>query len=33
MISGRGQRGDAVFSTTPGVQQTRNDMPVKSACS
>jgi hypothetical protein len=32
MISGRGQGGDAVFSTTPGVQQTLNDVSIKSAC-
>ncbi|WP_162891325.1 DUF4012 domain-containing protein [Aeromicrobium sp. A1-2] len=32
MISGRGQRGDAVFSTTPGVQQTLNNVRVQSAC-
>jgi hypothetical protein len=33
MISGRGQSGDAVFSTTPGVQPTLNDVRVTSACS
>lgn len=32
MISGRGQGGDAVFSTTPGVQQTLNDVTIKSGC-
>lgn len=32
MISGRGQSNDAVFSTTPGVQSTRNDFRVPSAC-
>ncbi len=33
MISGRGQDGDPVFSTTPGVEPTLNDVEVKSACS
>ena len=33
MISGRGQGGDGVFSTTPGVQPTLNDVRVNSACS
>jgi hypothetical protein len=33
MISGRGQTADAIFSTTPGVQNTLNDVSVKSACS
>jgi hypothetical protein len=32
MISGRGQTGDAIFSTTPGVQNTLNDVRVDSAC-
>lgn len=32
MISGRGQTGDGVFSTTPGVHPTRNDVPIASAC-
>ncbi len=33
MISGRGQGGDAVFTTTPGVQPTLNDVGSTSACS
>jgi hypothetical protein len=33
MISGKGQDKDAVFSTTPGVQSTLNDVRVPSACS
>ena len=33
MISGRGQTDDLVFSTTPGVQNTLNDVSVDSACS
>ena len=33
MISGPGQGGDPVFSTTPGVESTPNDVVVKSACS
>ncbi len=32
MISGRGQTADGVLSTTPGVQTTRNDVPIPSAC-
>lgn len=32
MITGKGQDGDAVFSTTPGVRSTQNDVEVKSAC-
>lgn len=33
MISGRGQTDDPMFSTTPGVQHTLNDIRVESACS
>jgi len=33
MISGKGQDKDPVFSTTPGVQSTLNDVRVQSACS
>ncbi|KAA1395185.1 DUF4012 domain-containing protein [Aeromicrobium ginsengisoli] len=33
MISGRNEPNDPVFSTTPGVQRTPNDVVVKSACS
>lgn len=33
MISGPGQPDDPVFSTTPGVQPTPNDVAVRSACS
>jgi hypothetical protein len=33
MISGQGQDRPAILSTTPGVQLTRNDVPVPSACS
>ncbi|MBC7631298.1 DUF4012 domain-containing protein, partial [Aeromicrobium sp.] len=33
MISGRDQRDDGVFSTTPGVRPTLNDVPIPSACS
>lgn len=33
MIAARGQRGDAVFSTTPGIESSPNDVVVKSACS
>ncbi|MCW2771002.1 MAG: hypothetical protein JWR27_2435 [Aeromicrobium sp.] len=33
MISGKGQDRPAVLSTTPGVQLTRNDVAVASACS
>lgn len=33
MISGPGQDGDPVFSTTPGIQSTPNDVSIKSACS
>ncbi len=33
MISGPGEDGDPVFSTTPGVDPTPNDIEVKSACS
>lgn len=32
MITGKGQGGDAVLSTTPGVLPTRNDLLVPSAC-
>ncbi|MCW2556883.1 MAG: hypothetical protein JWP55_847 [Mycobacterium sp.] len=32
MISGKGQDKDAIFSTTPGVQPTLNDVSVPSAC-
>lgn len=32
MISGKGQDKDVVFSTTPGVQSTPNDVVVPSAC-
>lgn len=32
MVTGRGQNGDAVLSTTPGVQPGRNDVRVRSAC-
>ncbi len=33
MISGRGQTGDVVFSTTPGIKSTPNDVVTPSACS
>ncbi len=33
MITGKGQNNDAVFSTTPGVQTTANNVRVPSACS
>lgn len=33
MISGPGQDGDPVFSTTPGIQSSPNDVSIKSACS
>ncbi|MEO6604860.1 MAG: hypothetical protein ABIN55_04535, partial [Aeromicrobium sp.] len=32
MLSGRGQKGDAIFSTTPGVNATRNNTVTPSAC-
>jgi uncharacterized protein DUF4012 len=32
MISGKGQGNDAIFSTTPGVQNTANDVQVPSTC-
>lgn len=32
MLSGRGQKGDTIFSTTPGVDPTRNNVVTKSAC-
>jgi hypothetical protein len=32
MISGPGQDGNPVFSTTPGIETTPNDVVVKSAC-
>ncbi len=32
MLSGRDQKGDVVFSTTPGVNPTRNNVVSKSAC-
>lgn len=33
MISGPGQTGDVVFSTTPGIKSTPNDLVTPSACS
>ena len=33
MISGPGEDGDPVFSTTPGVHSMQNDVSIKSACS
>ncbi len=33
MISGRGQSGDVVFSTTPGIKSAPNDVVTPSACS
>lgn len=32
MLTGRGQKGDAIFSTTPGVNPTRNNVVTPSAC-
>jgi hypothetical protein len=32
MFTGKGQRGDAVFSTTPGIEATPNNVTVPSAC-
>jgi hypothetical protein len=32
MFSGRNQRSDAVFSTTPGIEATPNNVRVPSAC-
>jgi hypothetical protein len=32
MFSGKGQREDAVFATTPGIEATPNNVVVPSAC-
>ena len=32
MRSGRGQTGDPVLTTTPGIEQSANDVRVRSAC-
>jgi hypothetical protein len=32
MFTGKDQRGDAVFATTPGIEATPNNVTVPSAC-